>query len=177
MLYWNNQQFLELLRRFEIIFHMHDFSFFANFIKSFAIWKPSVTRWYMTTPAMNVVLIFVPTFPTYSFQRPTQSISVNFTTSLLWISPTTLGTMISLFGDYIVFQFWWKQLFENGLFFSSFLARHVFRFIHFNLQLVCSLCPCFNPQHSTRKHCLQISGLRMRSVTWNRFPIFKHIHW
>jgi len=27
----------------------------------------------------------------------------------------------------------------------------------------------------TRKHCLQIVGLKMRSVTWNRFPILKNL--
>jgi len=47
---------------------------------------------------------------------------------------------------------------------------HLLQIFAFTKTLL-SLTPWLNLQHFTRKHCLPISGLRTRSVTWNRFPI------
>jgi len=55
-----------------------------------------------------------------------------------------------------------------------YLSQLVFWFVHLSIEIAFSpLALAF--QLFTRKHCLQIPGLRMdRVITWNRFPIYKN---
>jgi len=58
-------------------------------------------------------------------------------------------------------------LFEDGVFSRLFLTQLVIWYIQFSHGFTCFHWPFIV------SNCLQISGLRMRGVTWNRFPIWK----
>ena len=69
----------------------------------------------------------------------------------------------------IVFQFYWKQSYSNGLFSTIYFPNLVFWFNLLSLKFAYFVWFVFVLQHFTRKHCLRISGLRMCGARWNRF--------
>ena len=70
----------------------------------------------------------------------------------------------------ILLIFQWKQLFWKDIFSSSSFVIAVFWFI---FSLILSLSALSTPAFAFQlfTHCLQVVGLKMRSVTWNRFRI------
>ena len=71
-------------------------------------------------------------------------------------------------------MFQWNQSFGKDIFSGLLLSQLVFLFIYFSFEgffAFSALSLAF--QLFTWKHCLQVSGLKMRSFTWNRFPVKK----